>query len=129
MKRRRHSHFVKLLALALGVFLSGVAVGGDVLLDVGLWRNGENLGRQQLVAHEGKSAEFRREGKVRVFVNPIVTKDGKVLLSMRVEEPAGNRWVEIEEPRILVADATEGSVKVRSSKGTVIEVAILPRRM
>src|SRR4051794_7822148 len=95
---RRTALLLVLPLLARGAF------AGDVLLDVGLVVNRENLGRQQLVAHEGKSTEFRRDGRVRVLVNPVVTTDGKVLLSMRVEEFSGTRWVEVEEPRILVAD-------------------------
>ena len=114
---------------ALGVLFMRDAHAGEVLLDVVLKRNTIELGQHQLVATEGKSAEMRHEGEVRVFVNPIVTEDGSILLSMRIEEPSGTRWVEIGEPRILVLNGNEGQVKVTSPKGNVYNIVIRPRRM
>jgi transcriptional regulator with XRE-family HTH domain len=116
------------LLLALGFFLAPNAHAGEVTLNVTLELNEEKLGDHQLVATEGKSAEIRLDGQVRLFVNPIVTADGSILLSMRVEEPSGQKWVEIGEPRIMVANGTQGSVKVTSPKGKVYRIAITPRR-
>jgi len=62
-------------------------------------------------------------------VNPIVTSDGSILLSMRVEEPSGSKWVEVGEPRIMVLNGNQGEVKVTSPKGNVYRIAIRPRRM
>jgi len=115
--------------LVLGVLFTRAAQAGDVQLDVGVTLNKEKLSQSQIVAAEGKSAEIKLDKQVRVFVNPIVTKDGSVLLSIRLEEPSGSRWVEIGEPKIMVADGTEGLVKVTSPKGNVFEIAIRPRRM
>jgi len=126
---RRYPGFAASLLVALGSFYVRDAHAGQVMLDVGLSLNGKHLGRQQVVAQEGKSAEIRLEGQVRLFVNPIVTQDGSILLSMRVEEPSGSRWVEIGEPRILVANGNEGTAKVTSAKGKVFEINIRPRRM
>lgn len=114
---------------ALGVLLMQDAHAGEVMLDVVLKRNSIELGQHQLVATEGKSSEMRHEGEVRVFVNPIVTEDGSILLSMRIEEPSGTRWVEIGEPRIMVLNGNEGQVKVTSPKGNVYQISIRPRRM
>jgi len=111
------------------VLFTRAAQAGDVQLDVGVTLNSEKLSQSQIVAAEGKSAEIKLDKQVRVFVNPIVTKDGSVLLSIRLEEPSGSRWVEIGEPKIMVADGTEGLVKVTSPKGNVFEIAIRPRRM
>ena len=114
---------------ALGVLFMRDAHAGEVMLDVVLKRNSIELGQHQLVATEGKSAEMRHEGEVRLFVNPIVTEDGSILLSMRIEEPSGTRWVEIGEPRIMVLNGNEGQVKVTSPKGNVYQITIRPRRM
>ena len=114
---------------ALGVLFMRDAHAGEVMLDVVLRRNSVELGQHQLVATEGKSAEMRHEGEVRVFVNPLVTEDGSILLSMRIEEPSGTRWVEIGEPRIMVLNGNEGQVKVTSPKGNVYNIVIRPRRM
>lgn len=113
---------------ALGVFLAPNAHAGEVTLNVTLELNDEKLGDHQLVATEGKSAEIRLDGQVRLFVNPIVTADGSILLSMRVEEPSGQKWLEIGEPRIMVANGTQGQVKVTSPKGKIYRIAITPRR-
>jgi transcriptional regulator with XRE-family HTH domain len=117
------------LLVVLGGFFFGVAHAGEILLDVGLTLNKEKLSQSQVVATEGKSAEIRLEGQMRLFVNPIVTQDGSVLLSMRVEEPAGSRWVEVGEPKIMVVNGNEGLVKVTSPKGNVFEIAVRPKRM
>lgn len=116
-------------ALGLGVLFAGNAAAGDVMLDVGITLNSEKLGQQQMVAPEGKSAEMKLEGQVRLFVNPIVTADGSILLSMRVEEPAGSKWVEVGEPRVMVGNGNEAVVRVKSPKGNKYEIAIRPRRM
>lgn len=120
--------FAASLLLALGFFLAPSAHAGEVTLNVTLELNDEKLGDHQLVATEGKSAEIRLDGQMRLFVNPIVTADGSILLSMRVEEPSGQKWVEIGEPRIMVANGTQGQVKVTSPKGKVYRIAITPRR-
>ena len=117
------------LALGLGVLFVGNATAGDVMLDVGLSLNSEKLGQHQIVAPEGKSAEIKLEGQVRLLVNPIVTQDGSILLSMRLEEPAGKKWIEVGEPRVMVGNGNEAVVKVTSPKGNKFEIAIRPRRM
>jgi len=117
------------LVLALGFLVTRSATAGEVQLNIVLKRNSVELGQHQLVANEGKSAEIRHDGEVRLFVNPIVTQDGSILLSMRVEEPSGTRWVEIGEPRIMVVNGNEAQVKVTSPKGIVYIISIRPQRM
>jgi hypothetical protein len=128
-RRLRYFRLAATLLLALSFLFVRDALAGDVALDVGLWLNRERLSQSQMVTAEGKSAEIRLEGQVRVFVNPVVTKDGAILLSIRLEEPSGTRWVEIGEPKIMVLDGNEGTVKVTSPKGNVFEIAIRPRRI
>ena len=117
------------LLIALGAFFMRDAVAGEVMLDVALELNNEKIGQHQLVANEGKSAEIRLEGQVRLLVNPMVTGDGSILLSMTVEEPSGSRWVQVGEPRIMVANGNQGEVRVTSDKGNVYRIQIRPRRM
>jgi len=117
------------LVLALGFLVTRSATAGEVQLNIVLKRNSVELGQHQLVANEGKSAEIRHDGEVRLLVNPIVTQDGSILLSMRVEEPSGTRWVEIGEPRIMVVNGNEAQVKVTSPKGIVYNISIRPQRV
>jgi hypothetical protein len=130
--RRFRWGYAGLLALllpALGLFAAQEARGGEVAMDVAVSLNRAPPSQHQLKAEEGKSAQIRLEGQVRLFINPMVTRDGAILLSMRVEVPAGAGWKEIEEPRIMVANGDQGTVKVTSPKGSVIEIAVRPRRL
>ena len=126
---RRYAGLAVSLMLGLAVFMAQEAHGGEVALDVALSLNRQPPSRHQLKTEEGKSAQIQLEGQVRLFINPIVTKDGAILLSMRVEVPAGAGWKEVEEPRIMVANGDQGTVKVTSPKGSIIEIAVRPRRM
>jgi len=125
----RYAGIAASLVAALGVFFMRDANAGEVMLDVGLTLNKEKISQSQVVATEGKSAEIRLDGQVRVFVNPIVTQDGSILLSMRVEEPSGGGWKEVGEPRVMVANGIEGLVKITSPKGNVFEITVRPKRM
>jgi transcriptional regulator with XRE-family HTH domain len=125
----RYAGVAALLVLAFGAFFARDARAGEVLLDVAVAINNQQLGQHQTVANEGKSAEFRHDGQARVFVSPHVTQDGKILLSIRLEEPAGSRWVEVAEPRMLVLNGAEAVVNFTSDKGTVFRVTIRPRRV
>jgi transcriptional regulator with XRE-family HTH domain len=127
--RLRYVGIAASLFVALGLFITRDATAGEVMLDVVLELNNEKLGQHQLVANEGKSAEIRLEGQVRLLVNPIVTSDGSILLSMTVQEASGSRWVEVGDPRIMVANGNQGEVKVTSDKGNVYRIQIRPRRM
>lgn len=129
VSRWRAAAIAATVLLGTGILFTGNAAAGDVMLDVGVSLNDEKLAQNQLVAPEGKSAEIRLEGQVRLFVNPIVTEDGSILLSMRLEEPAGKKWVEVGEPRVMVGNGIEAVVKVTSPKGNKFEIAIRPRRM
>lgn len=129
MRGLRHVGKAASLLIALGVFFARDAVAGEVMLDVAIELNSEKLGHHQLVANEGQSAEIRLAGQVRLLVNPMVTNDGSILLSMTVQEPSGSRWVQVGEPRIMVANGNQGEVKVTSDKGNVYRIQIRPRRM
>jgi transcriptional regulator with XRE-family HTH domain len=126
--RARYAGLATALVLVFGALFMRTAHAGEIALEVELELNNEKLGQHQLVATEGKSAQFVFDGQMRLYVNPIVTNDGSILLSMRVEEPAGSRWVEVGDPRILVVNGNRGEVKVTSDKGNVYRIAITPRR-
>lgn len=116
------------ILLAGGLVFVPAVQAGDVQLAVTLARNSEDLGHHQLVVVEGKSGEIRLDGKMRLFVNPRVTAEGRILLSMRVEEPSGTRWIEVGEPRLLVENGNEAQVSVTSKKGNSYRISIRPLR-
>jgi transcriptional regulator with XRE-family HTH domain len=127
--RLRYLAAAALLAAGLSLFFVRAAHAGDVALDVSVALDDAKLGQHQLVAPEGKSAEIKLEGEIRLFINPIVTKEGTILLSMRVEGPAGSGWKEFAEPRVLVANGDEATVKVTSPKGSNYWIAVRPKRL
>jgi hypothetical protein len=128
-RRARYAGLAASLMLALGAFVAQEARSGEVAMDVALSLDRQPASQHQLKTEEGKSARIELQGQVRLFINPIVTKEGAILLSMRVEVPAGAGWKEVEEPRIMVANGDQGTVKVTSPRGNVIEIAVRPRRM
>jgi transcriptional regulator with XRE-family HTH domain len=127
LARLRYLIVAALLAAAVSLVFVRSAHAGDVLLDVGVSLNDEKLGEHQLLAPAGKSAEIKLEGQVRLFINPIVTQDGSILLSLRVEEPVGNGWKEFAQPRLLVGNGIEAAVKVTSSKGGKFFITVRPK--
>lgn len=116
------------ILLAGGLAFLPAAQAGDIQLAVSLSRNQEDLGHHQLVVVEGKSGEIKLDGKVRLLVNPRVTAEGRILLSMRLEEPSGTRWIEVGEPRLLVENGNQAEVSVTSSKGNSYRISIRPQR-
>lgn len=126
--RLRYAAVAASLLLVCSVAFMRTAHAEDVQIAVSLSRNAENLGDHQLVVAEGKSAEIRLEGRMRLFVNPKVTQEGRILLSMRVEEPSGTRWVEVGEPRLLVESGNKAEVSVTSPKGIAYKISIRPQR-
>jgi transcriptional regulator with XRE-family HTH domain len=127
--RMRYFLVATSLALAVSLLFVRSAHAGEIQLDVNVSLDDRKLGQHQLVAPEGKSAEILLDGQVRLFINPMVTKEGTILLSMRVEEPAGHGWKEFAEPRVLVVNGDEASVKVTSSKGGEFRIAVRPKRL
>ena len=127
--RPRYLAMAASLAAAISLLFVRSAHAGDVLLDVGVSLADAKLGQHQLIAPEGKSAQIKLDGQIRLFINPIVTQDGTILLSMRIEEPAGNGWKEFAEPRMLVVNGNEATVKVTSSKGSEFWIVVRPKRM
>ena len=116
------------ILLAGGLAFLPAAQAGDIQLAVSLSRNQEDLGHHQLVVVEGKSGEIKLDGKMRLLVNPRVTAEGRILLSMRLEEHSGTRWIEVGEPRLLVENGNQAEVSVTSSKGNSYRISIRPQR-
>jgi len=125
----RYAAIAASAVVALGMLITRDAHAGEVQLDVGVTLNDAKLSQSQVVATEGKSAEIRLDGQVRVFVNPAVTQQGQILLSIRVEEPSGGKWVEVAEPRLLAANDTTTEVNVTSPKGNKFRITIRPRQV
>jgi transcriptional regulator with XRE-family HTH domain len=117
------------LVLAVSAFLARDAFAGQVMLDVGLSLNDQQLGKHQLITEEGKDAEIRLEGQIRLIVAPTVTPDGTIALSIRMYEFAGGQFVLVSEPRLLAADNQKVELALTSRGGNVFRIAINPHKI
>ena len=129
---RRARYWSAAISLVLAVslvFVAREAIAAQVMLEVGLSLDGKELGKNRLIAAEGKDAEIRLEGELRVILLPTVNADGSVALALQVYEFAGNDFVLISKPRMFVADNEMAEVHLTSPRGSVIKIAITPHRI
>jgi transcriptional regulator with XRE-family HTH domain len=112
----------------IGMLVAQQVQAAQVMLDVNLSLNEKPLSRSQLITAEGKSAEIRLEGQVRVIISPEVQPDGSVLLSVNIDEFA-TTWVRVAEPKLQANENDEATVSVTSSRGNVFRIGIRPRKI
>jgi transcriptional regulator with XRE-family HTH domain len=116
-------------AIATLGFFSRPAAAGQVLLDVALTVNEQKTGKHQLITAEGKDAEIRLEGQMRLIVTPRVNADGNILLSIQLFEADGESFELVSEPKVLAVDNVAAVVNLTSAKGSVFGIAITPHRL
>jgi transcriptional regulator with XRE-family HTH domain len=110
-------------------FFSTTAHAGQVLLDVALSVNEKEAGKHQLITAEGKDAEIRLEGQMRLIVTPSVTADGNVALSIQVFEADGENFTLVSEPKLIAYDNQAAALNLTSKKGSVFKIAITPHKL
>ena len=125
----RYASVAASLLMAAGVFFVRDARAGQVKLDVELTLNDQKLSQHHLTVEEGKGAEIRLEGQVRVVVTPTITADGNILLSIRLQEFAGSELVAVGNPQLLAYDDRAAAVSVTSAKGNVFRIEIKPHKV
>jgi transcriptional regulator with XRE-family HTH domain len=125
----RYASAAALLLLALGVFFARDARAGQVKLDVELTLNNQKLSQHHLTVEEGKGAEIRLEGQVRMVVTPTIAADGNILLSIRLQEFSGSELVAVGNPQLLAYDDRAAAVSVTSAKGNVFRIEIKPHKV
>lgn len=119
-----------LIAGVCGAFFAQTVRADQVMLDVNLALNEQSLSTSQLITAEGKDAEIRLEGRMRVIVVPTLAADGAVMLSLRVDEFSKSaQWVRVAEPKLVAADDDEATVQVTSPSGNVFRIGIRPHKL
>lgn len=119
-----------IIAVMGGVFITQTARADQVMLDVDLALNDKALSQtQRLIVGEGKDAEIRLDGQMRVIIAPAIARDGAVLLSLRVDEFSSANWVRVGEPKLMANDDDQATVKVTSPTGNVFSIAIRPHKL
>jgi transcriptional regulator with XRE-family HTH domain len=116
-------------AIVTLAFFSRSAAAGQVLLDVALTFNEQKTGKHQLITAEGKDAEIRLEGQMRLIVTPRVNEDGNILLSIQLFEAEGESFRLVSEPKVLAIDNVAAVVNLTSAQGSVFGIAITPHRL
>jgi transcriptional regulator with XRE-family HTH domain len=131
--RRKPAWIAVAASLAAGIgglFIAQQVRADQVMLDVDLALDDQPLSQSQhLVVAEGKEAEIRFEGQMRVVIAPTITKDGSVLLSLRIDEFSKQDWVRLGDPRLLANDNAAATVSVTSPGGNVIRIGITPHKL
>jgi hypothetical protein len=110
-------------------FFSTSAHAGQLLLDVALSVNEKEAGKHQLITAEGKDAEIRLEGQMRLIVTPSVNADGNVALSIQLFEADGETFTLVSEPKIVAFDNQAAALNLTSKKGSVFRIAITPHKL
>jgi transcriptional regulator with XRE-family HTH domain len=118
-----------LVLAACFVLFTRSAIAAEVVLDVGLSIDGVDTSRSRVVTVEGKDAEIRLEGQLRVTLMPTINEDGSVALAIRVFEFSGTDFVLVSQPKMFVADNKRADVHVTSPRGSVIRLAITPHKI
>jgi transcriptional regulator with XRE-family HTH domain len=117
------------VAGACGLFIAQAVRADQVMLDVELKLNDQPVSQSRLIAAEGKEAEIRLKGQMRLFIAPAIAKDGSVLLSLRVDEFSKANWVRVAEPKLMAYDNDEAAVSFTAPSGTVFRIEIRPHRI
>jgi transcriptional regulator with XRE-family HTH domain len=112
-----------------GLFIAQAVRADQVMLDVQLAVNEKPLGKSHLITAEGKDAEIRLEGQMRVIIVPVILKDGSVLLSLRLDEFSKSDWMRVAEPKLQAYDNDQATVSVTSPSGNVFRIGIRPHRI
>jgi hypothetical protein len=125
-----------LVAGLCGLFIAQRVRADQVMLDVVLSLNSKPLSQtQRLIVAENDDAEIRLEGQMRVVIVPAITKEGSVLLSLRVDEfsksagPENTDWVRVGDPKVVAFDNDVATVSITSPGGNVIRIGIRPHRI
>jgi len=113
-----------------GLFIAQAVRADQVMLDVNLSLNEKSLSQmQRLIIADGKDAEIRLEGQMRLVITPAITKEGSVMLSLRLDEPSKAEWVRVAEPKLLANDGDQANVSITSPSGNVFRIGIRPHKV
>lgn len=97
-----------------------------ILLDVGIVVGDEDARVGRLLTAEGKEAEMRIDEVLRFVITPTIQDDGRVLLTAKIYEFRGNRFVLSAEPKLITANKKEAEIRISSEAGKAIRFLITP---
>jgi transcriptional regulator with XRE-family HTH domain len=115
--------------LALSVFIARDVFAGQLMLDVGLTLNGQALPVRQVITDDGKDAEVRIDGQVRLVVQPSVNAEGMIVLATQIYEFNGSTFALVSKPKLIVQDNKDAELRLDTGKGLRVQVVIRPHKL
>ena len=80
----------------------------------------------RLLTEVDKDAEMRIDDVLRIVIVPTIKDDGRVLLSAKVFEFAGDEYVLLAEPKLITANNKEAEIRIASDSGKSFRFLITP---
>lgn len=114
------------IVVAMSVLFAQSVFAKDVMLNIGLTLNDEDRGMSRLLTAEGKDAEVRVEGLMRLVVIPTIRDDGSIFLAAQVYESNGQDFVLISEPKVATANEKAAEIRISSDRGNSFRLLITP---
>jgi transcriptional regulator with XRE-family HTH domain len=129
LKRHWYGTAAAMGLLAISVFLARNVFAGQLMLDVGLTLNDQALPVRQLITDDGKDAEIRIDGQVRLVIQPSVNADGMIVLATEVHEFDGSTFALVSKPKLIVQDNKDAELRLDTGKGRSVKIVIRPHKL
>lgn len=127
--RPRYVAVAACVVAAVGILVARNASASQFLLDVGLSVDGASQSKNRIITEEGRGAEIRLEGQLKLLLVANENADGSVALAFQLYEFKDQDFVLVSKPAIFVADNKQGEIRVTSSRGTVYGIVITPHKI
>lgn len=112
------SGLVAICLVASGTMLvANTSWAEKILLDVGIVVGEEDARVGRLLTVEGKEAEMRIDELLRFVITPTIQDDGRVLLTAKIYEFRGDKFVLSAEPKLITANKKEAEIRISSEAG------------
>jgi transcriptional regulator with XRE-family HTH domain len=129
LKRRWYGAGAAATALSVSAFIAGEVFAGQLMLDVGMTMNDQQLPVRQLITDEGKNAEVRVDGQIRLVIQPSINRDGNIEIATEVHEFDGTKYSLVSRPKLTTSDNKEAELRLSTSQGGSIQISIRPHKI
>ncbi len=122
-----------MMLMALSFIGVNSAFAEKILLDFevsqsGLSGNEPTQASGRMLTADGKAAELRLEGNLKLLIVPTVESDGSVRFVARIFEFSNGGYVLSAEPELVTADRKQAEIRLVSVEGTKTRILLTPYR-
>lgn len=114
------------LVAAATMLVANSTLAEKILLDVGVLVGDEDARVGRLLTAEGKEAEMRIDEVLRFVITPTIQEDGRVLLTAKIYEFQGDKFVLSAEPKLITTNKKEAEIRISSQAGKAFRFLITP---